>query len=417
MAHWNPVPRTPAAERLYAAAEADRTNNPGRYRLGIEAVDNVVDRATAGRGPGELGASTEWRDALEHYLESAAQDGRLNALGARMVQDTAAAKLRARAAIDRYLSENPAVADRPLGAPIVIVGAWRTGTTFLFRLLAGDPQLRAPLPAELTAPWRIAKLDPDAREKLIDASAAAHDMLHLLNPSMPAVHNSGARLAEECVLAMGTGLRNWAFASTTRLDGYASWLATQDFADEYRRHRRTLQILDESDGRRWLLKAPAHTAELPHLAATYPGACIVHLHRDIVETVASGASLFATYRSTYSDQVDAHDVGRFQTDQTELWLRRALDFRASPAARTVTIVDLRYSDLVADPEAVARRIYAAADLEPPDLPALITQYDTSQPRHAHGAHRYHVGEFGIDADALRERMSFYTAFLASIVED
>ncbi|CAM2933065.1 sulfotransferase family protein [Mycobacterium intermedium] len=417
MAQWIPEPRTPEAEKLYAAAEADRTNNPGRYRLGIEATADVVERATAGRDPAELGPQPEWRDALECYLESALQDGRLNALGARMVQDTAVGKLRARVAIDRYLRENPAVADRPLAAPIVIVGAWRTGTTFLFRLLAGDPQLRAPLPAELTAPWRIAKLDPDGRKKLIDASAAAHDMLHLLNPRMPAVHNSGARLAEECVLAMGTGLRNWGFASTTRLDGYASWLATQSFADEYRRHRRTLQILDEGDGRRWLLKAPAHTAELHHLAATYPGACIVHLHRDIVETVASGASLFATYRSTYSDEVDAHDVGRFQTEQTELWLRRALDFRASPAARTVTVVDIRYGDLVADPEAVARRIYAAADLEPPDLPALITQYNRAHPRHGHGAHRYGAGEFAIDADALREQMSFYTAFVASIVND
>ena len=51
------------------------------------------------------------------------------------------------------------------------------------------------------------------------------------------------------------------------------------------------------------------------------------LHRDIVETVASGASLFATFRSTYSDEVDAVDVGRFQANQTELWLRRAIDFR------------------------------------------------------------------------------------------
>lgn len=417
MAHWNPAPRTPAAEKLYAAAEADRANNPGRYRLGIEAADDVVERATAGRDPAELDPSTEWRAALERYLESAAQDGRLNALGARTVQDTAVAKLRARSAIDRYLSANPSVVDRPLDAPIVLVGAWRTGTTFLFRLLAGDPHLRAPLPAELTAPWRIATLGLDAREKLIDASAAAHDMLHLLNPSMPAVHNSGARLAEECVLAMGTGLRNWAFASTTRLDGYVSWLATQSFAEEYRRHRQTLQILDDDDGRRWLLKAPAHTAELHHLAATYPGACIVHLHRDIVETVASGASLFATYRSTYSDEVDAHDVGRFQTEQTELWLRRAVDFRSSTAARSVRVIDVRYTDLVANPEAAVRQIYAAAGFEPPDLPALIVRHNADQARHGPGVHRYRPDEFGIDADALRERMSFYTAFAASIVDD
>src|SRR5262249_29648699 len=162
-----------------------------------------------------------------------------------------------------------------------------------------------------------------------------------------------------------------------RLNQYAAWLADQSLADEYLQHRRTLQILDHGDGCRWVLKAPAHTAELDHLAAVYPGACIVHLHRDIVETVASGASLFATYRSTYSDQVDGADVGRFQTEQTELWLRRADTFRTTPAAHTVSLVDIDYTDLVADPDTTVRRVYAAADLEPPDTAAMIERYNAA----------------------------------------
>ena len=411
MTGWLPAPRTPTAVQLYAAAESDRAANPARYLLGVEAIDTVVDRATAGRGPAELGAPSEWRDGLEQYLGSVDEDGRLNAFGARMAQDTAVANLRARAAIPRYLSDHPTIADYRLTAPIVIVGAWRTGTTYLFRLLATDARLRAPLPAELTTPWRMAGLDPAERERRIDASAASHDMLHLLNPAMATVHDSGPRLPEECVLAMGTTLCNWGLSSTTRLESYAAWLAEQSFATEYAQHRRILQILDDRDGRRWLLKAPAHTAELNHVAATYPRACIVHLHRDIVETVASGASLFATYRSTYSDHVDGTDVGRFQADQTELWLRRALSFRATPGIQAVTLVDIRYSDLITDPEAVLRRIYTAADLDPADVTAMIQRYKNNHPRHAKGAHRYRPEEFGIDASALRDRMAFYTPLI------
>ncbi len=405
MTAWVQTPRTEAARQLYAAAESDRAANPARYRLGVEATDAVVERATAGRGPAELGAPSEWRDGLEQYLGSAEEDGRLNALGARMAQDTAVASLRARTAI---LSDRT---DADCASPIVIVGGWRTGTTYLFRLLATDGRLRAPPPAELTAPWRMAGLDPAARERRIDASAAGHDLLHLLNPAMASVHDSGARLPEECVLAMGSTMRNWAFSSTTRLDTYAAWLAGQSFAPEYANHRLVLQMLDGRDGRRWLLKAPAHTAELGHLAATYPGACIVHLHRDIVEMVASGASLFATYRSTYSDAVDGTDVGRFQTDQTELWLRRALSFRSTEGANAVTLVDIHYTDLIADPEAVLRRIYTAAGLDPLDTTALIQHYQDSHPRGTLGAHRYRPEEFGINADALRDRMAFYTPVL------
>ncbi|WP_408066286.1 sulfotransferase family protein [[Mycobacterium] nativiensis] len=373
----------------------------------------MVDRATNGEGPAGLGDQADWRCGLEQYLASAQEDGRLNALGARMAHESAVSRLTARLEMNRYFEAHPGLSDRQLAAPIVIIGGWRTGTTYLFRMMATDLRLRAPLPVELIAPWQTAALDPGEREAHIDASAVGHDMLHMLNPEIAIVHDSGARLPEECVLGMGTTLRNWAFSSNTRLDSYAEWLAGQSFATEYAQHRRNLVVLDDGDGRRWLLKAPAHTAELDHLAATYPGACIVHLHRDIVETVTSGASLFATFRSTYSDHVDGHDVGRFQTEQTELWLRRALAFRDSPAAATVTCIDIDYTDLVADPEAVLRRVYTAAGLDLPDTAAMINNHHRTQPRNAKGTHRYRPEAFGIDADTLRERMTFYTQRIPS----
>ena len=410
MTVWRPAPRTAAALSRYAAADADRVTRPERYRLGSEVADDVVERATQGRAPAELGDPDDWRPGLEAYLGSAGEDGRLNALGARMAQDTAVGKLRARVAMDAHLHAHPDLVERAIAPPIVVVGGWRTGTTYLFRLLATDPRLRAPLPAELSVPWKVAGLDAERRERLIDASGAAHDVLHLLNPDLATVHDSGPRLPEECVLAMGTTLRNWGFPSTTRLEGYARWLAGQDLGTEYERHRRVLQVLDTGDSRRWVLKAPAHTAELAHLAAAEPGACIVHLHRDIVETVASGASLFATFRSIYSDEVDGADVGRFQTEQTERWLDRALAFRASPGATGVTLVDVRYEDLVTDPVGTLRRIYAAVDIDPPDVAAMVERFDADQPRHAHGAHRYRPEDFGIDPDALRERMAAYERF-------
>ncbi|OBB22846.1 hypothetical protein A5792_04675 [Mycolicibacterium peregrinum] len=410
MTSWTAPARTPEALKAYVAAEQDRAARPDRYQLGADAIDIVIDRGTRGAGGGVLGDHGEWRPGVEQYLASAQEDGRLNALGALTAQRTASGRLAARLAMARYLEEHPTTEHRPLLPPVIITGGWRTGTTFLYRLLDRDPRLRAPLPAELGAPWRLpGDLDGDERVRRLEAAAAGQYLLHVLNPTMAAVHDSGPNLPEECVLGMGTTLRNWGFTATTRLDGYASWLAGQDFAAEYAQHRRMLQILDAGDGRRWVLKAPAHTAELRHVIATYPGACIVQLHRDIVETVASGASLFATYRSTYSDDVDGVDVGRFQTAQTELWLRRALDARA--VASTVTWLDVQYRDLVADPEATVGRIYAAAQMEPPDIPRMLAEHHRAQPHGGKGAHRYLPEEFGINPAELRERMHFYTQTL------
>ncbi|WP_166908215.1 sulfotransferase [Mycobacterium sp. DL440] len=412
MTGWSAPIRTPEALKAYAAAEQDRAARPDRYQLGADAIDIVVDRGTRGAGVGILGGPDEWRPGVEQYLASAEEDGRLNAFGALTAQRTASGRLAARVATARYLQEHPATEQRPLLPPVIITGGWRTGTTFLYRLLDRDPRLRAPLPAELGAPWRLpGDLDGDERGRRLEAAAAGPYLLHVLNPMMAAVHDSGPNLPEECVLGMGTTLRNWGFTATTRLDAYASWLAGQDFAAEYAQHRRMLQILDAGDGRRWVLKAPAHTAELRHVIATYPGACIVQLHRDIVETVASGASLFATYRSTYSDDVDGADVGRFQTAQTELWLRRALDARAT--ASTVTWLDVQYPDLVADPEETVRRIYAAVQMEPPDIAGMLAEQRRAQPRHGKGTHRYLPEEFGINPAELRDRMRFYTQLFES----
>ena len=407
MTTWTPPLRSPEAASVYAAAEADRQARPDRYRLDD---DTVIARATRN---GQVTTSTfaeGWADGLRHYLASAREDGRLNAVGTRVVIETAAAKLTAGVWIAAYLADYPERATAPLPPPIVIVGGWRTGTTFLFRLLATDRRLRAPLPVELAEPWRMADLRGSDRDARIDASARAHDFLHLLNPQLRAVHDSGPRLAEECVLALGTDLRNWGFTSTVRLNAYARWLAGQDLEGSYRRYRQVLQILDAQDGRRFLLKAPAHVAELDHLVSAFPGAVIVHLHRDIVETISSGASLFAVFRSTYSDAVDPVDVGRFQAEQTELWLRRAVDYRASPASSAAMFVDLDYRELVDAPATAATKIYRAAGMElPADFDRLLADYHAHNPRNAHGTHTYTAADFGLDPHELRDRFSFLDA--------
>lgn len=409
MTGWRPAPRTDTALAVIAAAEADRAERPERFRLD---ADTVAERAAGDRGSDDFVPG--WREGLEAYLASAETDGRLNALGNRVVIETAVARLRTGSGLVRHRRENPDVGSST-SPPIVIVGGWRTGSTFLFRLLATDPRLRAPLPVELSAPLRVAGLTGAERERAIDAGAAAHDFLHAIAPELQAVHDSGARLAEECVLALGTDMRNWGFMSTTRLDSYARWLADQDLAAGYALYRHQLDALDDGSGRRWVLKAPAHTAELDTLIDTFPDAVVVHLHRDVVETVASGASLFATFRSAYSDEVDGADVGRFQTDQTLRWFDRALEVRRSPHASRARWVDVAYPDLVDDPATVLRRVWAAADLEAvDDSDGFVAAYRDTHPRHGHGVHRYRPEDFGIDDGEVRERFAHYVDFAQDV---
>ena len=122
---WHPSARTTAALAIYEAAEQDRESRPERYRLD---PDVVLERVAARGDTGEAHFAKGWRTGLETFLHSAAEEGRLKAVGARMALQSAIGRLTAGAKIAKWREDNPARADTPLAPPIVIVGGWRTRT-------------------------------------------------------------------------------------------------------------------------------------------------------------------------------------------------------------------------------------------------------------------------------------------------
>ncbi|MEW5683726.1 MAG: sulfotransferase [Pseudomonadota bacterium] len=400
---WTAPVRAPEAQGFYAAAEADRAANPDRYRLDAETI--VAAAFAKGGLPDD--DEGDWREGLAAYLASARAEGGLNALGVRSVSGTAVGRLQARRNLARALEAATEVRERAVDRPIFIIGGWRTGTTLLQRLMAALPGLRGAFPAELSAPWRFHGLPPADRETMIDAGEAAHQRLHLLNPTMAAIHPSGGRMAEECVLAMGSDFRNWGFTSTLRCPSYADWLLTQDFAGSYRRYRDVLRLLQDDSHRRWVLKAPAHTAELPSLLAAFPDARVIHLHRDVVQTVTSGASLFAVFRSTYSDAVDPAEVGRYQLDMTAAWFDRAMAARdAHPDAN---VIDVAFAELAADPIATARALCRACDIPWTADSDAAAGARLAELNRQHGAHRHGPDDFGLERDEILQRFAAYRA--------
>lgn len=401
---WTPAARSPAADALHREAEKAKAADPQPFLLDPDAI---AARVLAKWPDYDEARDADWRTGFARYVGAARDEGRLNPLGERQMAAGAAYKLNARFAIDALLRQSPEIAGRSIDRPIFITGGWRTGTTLLQRLLAGLPGLRGAYPSELTAPWRFAGLDSAARDALIDAGAAAHDMLHLLNPAMKAIHPSGSRLAEECNLAMGTDFRNWSFPATLRCPGYVAWLAQQDMTPSYRRYADILRMLDDGSHRRWVLKAPVHSAALDSLFEAFPDARVIHLHRDVVQTVTSGASLFAVFRSTYSDAVDPVEVGRYQLDTTALWTNRAMAVRERLGDGA--FIDMPFRELVADPKAAARRICAACDIAWSEEAERAAESRLAELNEQHGAHRYLPEDFGLDPDEIRSRLSRYTA--------
>ncbi|MFZ5756760.1 MAG: sulfotransferase family protein [Pseudomonadota bacterium] len=413
MTHWQPEPRSELAQMLYAQAAA-------KARFTSISAQQVIDSAIKKTGLSDFGSDSDgWRTRLDVLVASINDEAQLNPLGLGAAGlGMPVDMLRGRLELQDALSTHPDVFAVPIERPIFIVGGSRTGTTLLQRLLGSDLRLRTPLLWQMSSTRTFAFGTDEERALLRNRVDTGQKMLHMLNPSMKGVHYSEADGPEECVLMMGTDLRNPALMSCLNTPSYSALLAQEDFRESYLRHRQQLQLLDHrvrneratwgGVAPRWLLKAPYHLPYLEALATAYPDALIVHTHRDVVDTVTSTCSLYSVFRSTFSDAVDPREVGRQQVATLTDWFNGSVAARARLANSGVTFFDVHYRELIADPLAMAGRILAAAGLETTDHSrAAMQRWLADNRQDKHGGHRYRPEQFGIDPAALRDGMRPY----------
>jgi hypothetical protein len=98
------------------------------------------------------------------------------------------------------------------------------------------------------------------------------------------------------------------------------------------------------------------------------------------------------------------------TRETEKWaraIRRAEPVRRAHAGQ---VLDVVHTDLHADPMGTVERIYAFAGLElSDDVRAAMAVRIADKPELAHGPHKYTLVDFGLTADAVRERFGDYVS--------
>ncbi len=406
---WRPAPKPEEVRALYDQAEKARKEQPHRFALNTDAV---LRKAKKRSGLSNWG-SDDFLPRLQVLVDSINDEARLNALGYQaaglgMTTDMVNGRLE----LEEMRRVFPEIFERDIGQPVFIVGASRTGTTLIQRLLSADPANRSPLLWEMSATAIIGKNDVEAMERAHNRTNTGQNLLHFLNPAMKTVHYSHADTPEECVLMMGTDLRNWALMACMNIPAYCDLLLKEDFTEAYVRHKQQLQLLTASvDPNCWILKAPYHLPVLKDLMAVYPDARIIHTHRDVVETVTSTASLYSVFRSTFSDHVDPQAVGRQQLDILKEWFQRLIQARDIQKKNNSMFFDVYYHTLVKDPLAVMKQIYTAFDMDWTSAGEVAMRqwlHENSQSKH--GRHQYTPEEFGLEPDEIRERLKRYSDF-------
>lgn len=373
-------------------------------------LDDLVDQAYAAAGLGDLGEPA-WRDGAERLVDALNAEARLNDVGGMIAGNDFAGYFSARLRIVDWVHQHPEIAERDVRPPIVVLGQPRTGTTILFDILAQDPANRAPLTWEVDRPWpppRTATYDTDPRIADVDADLANTD---LLIPGFRAMHDMGARLAQECVRITGGDFKSMIFSTQYRVPSYQRWLLDEaDMGSAYRYHRVFLQYLQaEHPGERWLIKSPAHLWALPALMREYPGALVVQTHRDPLRVVCSLASLIDLLRRLASDDVSIEEVAAEWAGDIVLGLDRAVAGRLDGTVPKDQAVDVLFSDFLADPMAVVGSIYDQFGIElTAEAERAMRRFIAENPQEKHGGHRYTFADTGLDAGELRERTRTYT---------
>jgi hypothetical protein len=379
----------------------ERVTRAAGHRPNVSSLLSIAERQT---GLNDFG-DHRFLEPMAFLVESVEREAKLNALGRFIFVEHVVQLLRNRLYLELDWKLDPSIALRKIPKPVFITGLPRTGTTLLHSLLAQDTDLFA---APLT--WQIIYPSPAQGEerRRIRQTESQLKWFELLVPGLKTIHPVAAELPQECVAIMSHCFMSEEFDTMFDLPGYESWVEGQDQRETYAFHKRFLQHLNPgAPERRFVLKAPAHLRAIEAILDIYPDAHILHTYRDPIQVVPSLASLIVTLKGAFSYNISPTESGPGAVDYCLRNLRKFFPSveRLSPNAYT----DVAYLDLVRNPLAVVRWIYARLGEQlSPEAEAKMERFLAENPQGKRGRHRYSLADFGLQREAIDEQFRFYT---------
>jgi Sulfotransferase family len=371
-------------------------------------ADELEDGACAATGLEDFGSSY-YREGLERIVAALNTEADLNDVGRVIQHATISNALMQRLKIESTYTQYPEIDDEVIGGPVFVIGLPRTGTTALSQLVAADPQFRSLRMWESQAPTPPPEAATQHSDPRIVQAAAGLKMLDDMFPLMKTLYNSEPTAPTECQDLMGMSFRTFHFDGAVRAPGYLAWLMHCDMRETYTFHRRVLKLLQwHCPPVLWHLKTPVHMFALDALVKAYPNAKFLWCHRDPAKVMASVCSLIQYVRSWSSDRDDAKELGSEQVDSWVEGVRRAMDFR--DRVGDDRFADVSFADLQTDPVRTLQTSYDSLGLSFTDATLRsVTQWGQGHRPGSRGAHEYHLADYGLTPEGVRERFADYLA--------
>jgi hypothetical protein len=378
--------------------------------------DELIAKACKKTGLSDFGDDSFYLPLCK-LLESAKDEADLTPLGWIVLNTRLSTILCNNLRTEQIIKSHPEILDMPLDPPIVISGMQRTGTTFLQRIMASEPDTRPLYSWEGLNPVPHIRLDRPGKRisksmmlkdigSRINKAKMSASALRILSPEFFAIHPVEYDGPEEDVLLLDHSFISTVAEATMHVPSYSRWLEQQDQEPAYEKMKTLLQVLQwQSKGNIWILKTPHHLEWFGQLFKTFPDAKVIMTHRDPVTAFASFASMIYHSWSIFSDNADPVKAGRHWFNKVKRMLNRAMDFRTENDSR---FFDVSYYDLVDNPLETVRRLYSFIGM-PLNNPAeeSIKSTIATHKKNRYGKHLYQLADYGITVDEAESAFADY----------
>ncbi len=239
--------------------------------------------------------------------------------------------------------------------PIFLLGHWRTGTTLLHELMICDPRFGYPTTIECMMPNHF----------LLTEYYFTTWFKFLISSSRP-MDNMKAGFdrpqEDEFALSMfgvGSPYKTIAFPNNAPVD--QEYLDMEGVPESgLRRWKRAfkqfLRQITYKTGKRLVLKSPPHTARIKVLKEMFPGAIFIHIVRDPYVVFPSTVNLWRTLYKTHGMQTPNYIGLEELVLKTFTRMYEKLE-EGKKMLGPNQFYELRYEDLVKNPEAEMQKIY------------------------------------------------------------
>ena len=317
---------------------------------------------------------------------------------------------------------HPDILQGVIRRPLILTGMPRTGTTWLYELLALDPIARAPLDWEVQQPWPAPEAATYETDPRIAEMEAMNKTILAGAPELATMHNWHARLPQECNAITTLHFASPNFWSIYAVPDYIRWLTDARPQGVFNIHKRLLQQLQWKGPRgRWTLKSPPHMFVLEELIEAYPDACLIQTHRNPAKVVASLANMVRSRRrAKFADEPEMMDpkaIARSVFEHFGTGLERAAESRQNPRVDE-RFFDVDYRDTIRDPLWVLRRIYDHFGFDyTREFEERVKAHVAAPRTTGHGQHHYDLNEFGVVELGLEHQFPKYRARFGHLIGD